>query len=65
MRVYWISLSYATFCIDVTGVYVTAAAPIAKWAIGKKAYQVMQFYRNRGATVVELKPFLVQEHIGE
>lgn len=46
-----ISLPSATFGVVVAGGVVAQAAPIAKWAIGKRGRGVVSCCRARGATV--------------
>lgn len=50
----WVSLSYATFGIQVRGGVVVDAAPIARWAVGKSEVEVAAYYRRKGAVFVRL-----------
>lgn len=45
----WVSLSYATFGLEVREGKVVDAAPIAHWAIGKDEQYVADYYRKKGA----------------
>ena len=50
----WVSLPHATFGIEVEPLRdgqhrVVAAAPIARWAIGRDARLVVDYYRRKGA----------------
>lgn len=49
---YWISLSYATFSITVSGGVVTDAAPIARWMIGKKMLFIENWVKKKGGDMV-------------
>jgi len=46
-----VSLTYATFAVDITGGMVSDAPPVARWAIGKPWDDVARYYLRRGATV--------------
>ena len=48
MKTYWISLSYATFILEVDEEKVVYAAPIAKWATGKKLEMVLDYWKKKG-----------------
>jgi hypothetical protein len=50
-RLLWISLTWATFGLDVVDGLVTEAAPIARWCKGKTAAYCIAYWRQRGATV--------------
>lgn len=50
----WVSLTYATFGVQVRDGVVIDAAPIARWAIGKPESVVADYYRRKGATFVRL-----------
>lgn len=52
---YWISLSYATFGLEVTDDHVTMAPPIARWTLGKTDGQVLTYYFRKGAKVVRVR----------
>lgn len=45
----WVSLPYATFGVAVQAGTVVAAAPIARWAIGKDESYVAAYFRRKGA----------------
>jgi hypothetical protein len=51
---YSISLSYATFGIEVENNIVVRAAPIARWCMGKSIDNVLFYYKNKGAKIVEI-----------
>lgn len=50
----WVSLPYATFGLRVENGQVVAAAPIARWTIGKSERYVADYYRRKGAVFVRL-----------
>jgi hypothetical protein len=47
----WVSLPYATFGLKIDGGQVVDAPPIAAWALGRDAADVVGYYRRRGADV--------------
>lgn len=49
------SLPWATFVIVSEQGVVIEAAPIARWCIGKRMTDVVSYFANRGATLVELR----------
>jgi hypothetical protein len=51
----WVSLSYATFGIEVRDGRVVTVPPIARWAIGKSESYVADYYRRRGAVFETLQ----------
>jgi hypothetical protein len=52
---WWISLRYATFGIITLDGIVTEAAPIAKWAEGKKEDHVLAYFRRKGAKITRIE----------
>lgn len=54
MTLYSISLSYATFGVEVKNNLVVRSAPIAKWGIGKNIDSVISYYKNKGAKIEEI-----------
>jgi hypothetical protein len=55
MTTYWVSLSYATYLVDVSsGGVVTDSAPIARWMVGKRWTQCEQWARRKGARIETL-----------
>lgn len=51
---YSINLPYAYFAIVVENDIVVKAAPIAKWALGKKIENVLDYYENKGAEITKV-----------
>jgi hypothetical protein len=47
----WVSLPWATFGVLADGRWIVAAAPIAKWAIGKSTERVYDHYLRKGAEI--------------
>ena len=46
--VYWISLTYATFILEVgQNKRIQKAAPIAKWAVGKNIKEIIEYWIRR------------------
>ena len=55
-KLYWISLSYATFGV-ITDNYniITEAAPIGKWMIGKTILEVYSWVLKKRGEIKEIK----------
>lgn len=53
-RLFWVSLSYATFGLVVAGDQVVEAPPIAQWATGKSVAYVLRYFRSKGAQILEV-----------
>jgi len=53
---YWISTPRATFGVVTEQGIVTQAAPIARWTISKTIERVLDYYRQRGAIIIEVGP---------
>jgi transcription elongation GreA/GreB family factor len=51
-EVYQISLPYATFGIIVRENYVSNAAPIGRWMIGKTLGEVLQWVRKKNGSCI-------------
>jgi len=49
VTLHWVSLPYATFRILTDELQVVAAAPIARWTIGKKKQYVYDYFLRKGA----------------
>lgn len=47
-RTIWVSLSYATYGIEVKDGYVVDAAPIAAWMIGKDTQFIRSWITKKG-----------------
>lgn len=47
-KLIWVSLSYATFGIEVCGGKVTDAAPIGHWMIGKDTQTIRNWIAKKG-----------------
>lgn len=47
-----IELAWACFGFVVSDGVVTKAAPISKWAVGKRGRYVVDYWRSRGAAVI-------------
>lgn len=45
----WVSMPHATFALAVERGVVVQAAPIARWAVGKREHEVAAYLRKRGA----------------
>lgn len=55
IRIFWISMSYATFLIEATNEVITDVAPIAMWMIGKRLKDVRPWLKKKKAIGVEIK----------
>jgi hypothetical protein len=53
-RLFWVSLSWATFGLVVVDERIHEAPPIAKWSTGKSARQVLHYFQRRGALIKEI-----------
>lgn len=56
----WVSLPYATFGLKIGNGKIVEAAPIARWAVGKPAHDVVGYYRRKGAYLVPINNGLVR-----
>lgn len=58
---YWVrvSLPWATFGLRCRAGIVVSAAPIARWAVGRRERVVADYYREQGATFERLPQQLV------
>lgn len=54
-KLYWISLSYATFGVITTNDIVTSTAPIAKWMMGKNIEEIKNWVTNKKGKIDERK----------
>ena len=50
----WVSLPYATYGVAVRDGRVVAAAPIARWMVGRRWLDVLGWLRRKGAVVRRL-----------
>lgn len=62
MHTYWISYrhkmgSYVTILVTVVNTKVIAAAPIARWTIGKDWDYVYRYYQRQCDIIIQLLPF--------
>ena len=53
---YWVRPPYATFGLVVADGRIQRASPIAGWAIGKDADNVLTYYRRKGVTINRVSP---------
>lgn len=54
MRLFWVSLDYATFGIETKDDVVVHTAPIAYWMMGKTLQGIKPWLLKRKAKVIEL-----------
>jgi hypothetical protein len=55
VTVWYISLRYATFCIESDGEKIKKAAPIAGWTVGKSEKYALSYYRYKGAKIEKIQ----------
>lgn len=53
MRHFWVNIHYACFGIDSKDNIIVAAAPIAKWMIGKSLQEIKPWLLKKKAVVKE------------
>lgn len=57
MRLWYISLPWATFGLIEQDQVIVDTAPIAKWAIGKLAADVFNYYKRKQAKIELVEEF--------